>query len=80
MDTGQYRTLKPTDQETSLEHGSGLGFWFVYWVVTAVGGEFTFAVDEGTTARVTFPLAEPAEPPALCQPSSSSPDTLPLDS
>lgn len=38
--------------ETSLEHGSGLGLWLTKWLVDASGGAVTFAVDDGTTARV----------------------------
>jgi len=38
--------------ETSLEHGSGLGLWLAEWVVDASGGALTFAVDDGTVARV----------------------------
>lgn len=38
--------------ETSLEHGSGLGLWLAKWVVDASGGALTFAVDDGTDARV----------------------------
>jgi K+-sensing histidine kinase KdpD len=38
--------------ETQLEHGQGLGLWFVYWTVVRSGGKLTVAVDEGTTIRV----------------------------
>lgn len=38
--------------ETSLEHGSGVGLWLTKWLVDASGGAVTFAVDDGTTARV----------------------------
>jgi Signal transduction histidine kinase len=38
--------------ETSLEHGSGLGLWLAKWLVDASGGGLTFAVDDGTVARV----------------------------
>jgi signal transduction histidine kinase len=38
--------------ETSLEHGSGLGLWLAKWVVDASGGALTFAVDDGTDARI----------------------------
>ena len=38
--------------ETQLEHGQGLGLWFVYWTDDRSGGKLTVAVDEGTTIRV----------------------------
>jgi signal transduction histidine kinase len=38
--------------ETSLEHGSGLGLWLTKWLVDASGGALTFAVDDGTIARI----------------------------
>jgi len=41
--------------ETPLEHSSGLGLWFVNWVVTGVGGSVDADVDgEGTTVTVTL--------------------------
>ncbi|MFB6360454.1 MAG: histidine kinase N-terminal 7TM domain-containing protein [Halobacteriales archaeon] len=46
------------DQETPLEHGSGLGLWLVTWGVRTLGGELSFRTDDsGTTARVELPLA-----------------------
>jgi len=45
-------------EETSLEHGSGLGLWIVSWAITALGGELTFETDEdGTTVAVRLPGA-----------------------
>lgn len=38
--------------ETQLEHGQGLGLWFVYWTVVSSGGKLTVTVDDGTTVRV----------------------------
>jgi PAS domain S-box-containing protein len=43
--------------ETPLEHSSGLGLWFVNWVVTGVGGSVTACGEDGTTVTVT--LREP---------------------
>ncbi|MFD1645400.1 sensor histidine kinase [Haloarchaeobius litoreus] len=47
------------DEETPLEHGSGLGLWLVNWAVMAAGGEISFAENEprGTVVRVTLPRA-----------------------
>lgn len=44
-----------TGQETPLNHGQGLGLWLVNWVVTAVGGDMTATVDDGTTITVRLP-------------------------
>jgi PAS domain S-box-containing protein len=38
--------------ETPLEHSSGLGLWFVNWVVTGAGGEVSARVEDGTTVTV----------------------------
>jgi PAS domain S-box-containing protein len=38
--------------ETPLEHGSGLGLWFVTWVVTGVGGHVSADVEDGTTVTL----------------------------
>lgn len=41
-----------------LEHGSGLGLWYVRWVLDAYGGDIAFEVDaEGTTVRLALPAA-----------------------
>jgi K+-sensing histidine kinase KdpD len=42
--------------ETPLVHGSGLGLWMVYWIVTNHDGTIDAAVtEEGTTITVTLP-------------------------
>lgn len=33
------RTVIETGEETPLEHGTGIGLWNMYWIVTSVGGE-----------------------------------------
>jgi len=43
--------------ETPLSHGTGLGLWLAHWVIEASGGSLTFAVNDGTTARVSLPMA-----------------------
>jgi PAS domain S-box-containing protein len=51
------QTVLDRGYETPLEHASGLGLWFVNWVVTGVGGHVSATVDDGTT--VTLTLREP---------------------
>ena len=50
--------------ETQLEHGSSLGLWLVYWLVSAMGGKVSFADREprGTVVTLTFRGSE--EPPS----------------
>lgn len=47
--------------ETPLTHGSGLGLWLVYWIITSHDGTVDIAVDETGTA-VTLELPRGAEP------------------
>ena len=42
------------DGESRLEHGGGLGLWFVNWVVDASGGELSFDDSELGGNRVTL--------------------------
>ena len=47
-------------RETALDHGSGLGLWFVNWVVTWYGGSFQIGPVErpgrpGTAATLRLP-------------------------
>ncbi|WP_256300168.1 histidine kinase N-terminal 7TM domain-containing protein [Haloarchaeobius salinus] len=53
------RRVLAADEETPLEHGSGLGLWLVNWAVMAAGGEVNFAENDprGTIVRVTLPRA-----------------------
>lgn len=60
-----------TGTETPLMHGSGLGLWLAYWIVTSHGGTIETATgeeNEGTTVTVSVPRSgevpdvdEPAE-------------------
>ena len=43
-------------RETPLLHGSGLGLWFVHWVVTLVGGEITISERSPRGTRVSLIL------------------------
>lgn len=48
--------------ETPLVHGSGLGIWLAYWIVTAHGGDLESTVTkEGTTMAISLPnyITEP---------------------
>ncbi|WP_324662372.1 PAS domain S-box protein [Haloarcula sediminis] len=43
--------------EKPLEHGSGLGLWFGYWLISYVGGDIDIQTDaSGTTVTVRIPL------------------------
>lgn len=48
--------------ETSLVHGSGLGLFLVYWVISTHGGHITVSTDEGTTVELY--LRGSPEPPS----------------
>jgi len=44
------------DQETDLEHGSGIGLWLVKWGTESFGGSVVFDTDEtGTQVRINIP-------------------------
>ena len=57
--------------ETQLEHGSGLGLWLVYWLVSGMGGDIEFEANEprGTVVCLRLIRADGAverdEPTAL---------------
>jgi PAS domain S-box-containing protein len=53
----QERTVLTTGKETSLAHGSGLGLWLVYWIVTSLDGTLAVDVEDGT--RVEIRLGSP---------------------
>ncbi len=46
------------DQETKLDHGSGLGLWLVYWVLERSGGALAFDCESGTEVSVSLSVAE----------------------
>ena len=50
--------------ETQLEHGRGLGLWFVNWAVTQLGGDLAFGDgSEGATVTVRlFSRGDPSTP------------------
>lgn len=57
------REVLTQDEETSLEHGSGIGLWLAYWAVVKSDGDLTFEEreDGGSIVRVKLPRAEPPE-------------------
>jgi signal transduction histidine kinase len=50
--------------ETDLDHASGIGLWFVTWVLVELGGEVTVDGDDGTTVELHVPLATDGREPA----------------
>jgi PAS domain S-box-containing protein len=45
-----------TGEETPLEHASGLGLWYVNWIVTAGGGTFDISESKGGGTRIEIEL------------------------
>jgi len=52
------QTALDRGEVTQLAHGSGLGLWFVNWVVTDAGGRVEVSVEDGTTVTVHLPRPE----------------------
>lgn len=53
------RTVLETGEETSLVHGSGLGLWLVYWIVSSVRGEIRVSdTAGGACIALEFPRVE----------------------
>lgn len=51
--------LQATHEIEDLYHGSGLGLWLVYWIVTRSGGDLTFDENEPRGSIVTLELPRP---------------------
>lgn len=52
----QERQVLGSGSETQLIHGSGLGLWLAYWVVTSHDGTIDAETrDDGTTVTITLP-------------------------
>ncbi|MDZ5811174.1 PAS domain-containing sensor histidine kinase [Halorubrum sp. AD140] len=45
-----------TGEETPLEHASGLGLWYVNWIVTAAGGGFDIGESKAGGTRIEIEL------------------------
>jgi len=53
----QERRVIEAAEEKPLEHGSGLGLWFAYWLISYVGGDIDIQTDsDGTSVSVTVPV------------------------
>lgn len=55
------RAILDGGDETPLEHGSGLGLWFVNWAVTGVGGQVSATVGDGTSITLSLPAPDSTE-------------------
>lgn len=51
------RDVLQRDEESSLEHGSGIGLWLAYWAIENSGGELRFPDTDGGLACVRLPAA-----------------------
>jgi PAS domain S-box-containing protein len=60
----EVRTLT-AGEETSLQHGSGIGLWITHWVVVRFGGELRFETTEGGGSRVRIMLPAADRSPAV---------------
>ncbi len=54
--------IKPLQngEETALQHTSGLGLWFVHWIIEESGGRLRFEENEptGTVVKLVVPRAD----------------------
>ena len=50
------REILAAGTETQLEHGQGIGLWFVNWAVTQLGGEIQFRENDPEGSLVTIRL------------------------
>ncbi|GEM_PF-354232 len=52
-----------TGEETQLDHASGLGLWYVNWIVTAANGSFDISESKtgGTRIELSLRRTDPAE-------------------
>jgi signal transduction histidine kinase len=53
----QERSVLASGTETDLEHGHGIGLWFVTWAVTQLGGTVEFDQNDPTGSVVTVRLS-----------------------
>jgi len=58
----QERSAITRENETPLEHGSGLGRWTAQWGITRLGGDLSFSdnVPRGTIVRLDLPGVQSA--------------------
>ena len=50
-----------TDVEDALNHGSGMGLWYVHWIVTNAGGTLSFEANVPRGSVVAMAFTTPAE-------------------
>ncbi|WP_396611887.1 histidine kinase N-terminal 7TM domain-containing protein [Haloferax sp. S1W] len=63
-------------EETDLQHGSGIGLWLVHWIVARSNGELTTDVaDSGTQIRIHLPRCEETDGTSDDQPHSVTEQT-----
>lgn len=55
------RAVISLDQETPLQHGTGLGLWLVRWVLELSGGDIDFEHEPNTVVTVTLPQPDGSE-------------------
>lgn len=56
------RDVLVQDEETSLEHGSGIGLWLAYWAVVKSGGDLSFGQQaSGGQVTVRLPACDPPD-------------------
>ncbi|WP_135822001.1 sensor histidine kinase [Halostella litorea] len=59
----QEKAVLVEGEETSLQHGSGLGLWLVYWVVDKSHGNLAFDGNDprGSVVTIDLPASKPEE-------------------
>ena len=48
------------ERETPLQHSRGLGLWELKWGVDKLGGDLSFATEDGTTVTIRLPDSDSA--------------------
>lgn len=66
----QERTMLELGEETPLFHGSGIGLWLVYWILTEFGGDVTITErdERGSVVVLSLPRVDQNEVAGVGQP------------